>query len=135
MIGVCPQFNVQFEVLTVKENLKTFAEIKGIKSREVEREVSACSPEMHQQQRKDVGKPHVSVKTLCAGKFKGPPGRVFWQSKLVSCVRQVCRQGCGLDAPTMIPLLNPRRWGDVAVPIAAAPAGVHETGAFSPRHG
>ncbi|KFO87882.1 ATP-binding cassette sub-family A member 10, partial [Buceros rhinoceros silvestris] len=39
MIGICPQFNVQFEVLTVKENLKTFAEIKGIKSREVEREV------------------------------------------------------------------------------------------------
>uniref|UniRef100_A0A8C3C119 ATP binding cassette subfamily A member 10 n=1 Tax=Cairina moschata TaxID=8855 RepID=A0A8C3C119_CAIMO len=39
MIGICPQFNVQFEVLTVKENLRTFAEIKGIKSREVEREV------------------------------------------------------------------------------------------------
>ncbi|NWX76157.1 ABCAA protein, partial [Alca torda] len=39
MIGICPQFNVQFEVLTVKENLKTFAEIKGIKSKEVEREV------------------------------------------------------------------------------------------------
>lgn len=40
MIGICPQFNTQFEVLTVKENLKTFAEIKGIKSKEVEREVS-----------------------------------------------------------------------------------------------
>ncbi|NWV78424.1 ABCA6 protein, partial [Dasyornis broadbenti] len=39
MIGICPQFNVQFEVLTVKENLETFAEIKGIKSKEVEREV------------------------------------------------------------------------------------------------
>ncbi|XP_008630002.1 PREDICTED: ATP-binding cassette sub-family A member 10 [Corvus brachyrhynchos] len=39
MIGICPQFNTQFEVLTVKENLKTFAEIKGIKSKEVEREV------------------------------------------------------------------------------------------------
>ncbi|XP_010021072.1 PREDICTED: ATP-binding cassette sub-family A member 10-like, partial [Nestor notabilis] len=39
MIGICPQFNVQFEVLTVKENLKTFAEVKGIKSKEVEREV------------------------------------------------------------------------------------------------
>ncbi|NXS27023.1 ABCA9 protein, partial [Pomatostomus ruficeps] len=38
-IGICPQFNTQFEVLTVKENLKTFAEIKGIKSRDVEREV------------------------------------------------------------------------------------------------
>ncbi|NXS46281.1 ABCAA protein, partial [Balaeniceps rex] len=39
IIGICPQFNLQFEVLTVKENLKTFAEIKGIKSKEVEREV------------------------------------------------------------------------------------------------
>ncbi|XP_038013248.1 ATP-binding cassette sub-family A member 10-like [Motacilla alba alba] len=39
MIGICPQFNTQFEVLTVKENLKTFAEIKGIKSREVDQEV------------------------------------------------------------------------------------------------
>ncbi|NWH66418.1 ABCAA protein, partial [Geococcyx californianus] len=39
MVGICPQFNVQFEVLTVKENLKTFAEIKGIKAKEVEREV------------------------------------------------------------------------------------------------
>ncbi|NXR89643.1 ABCAA protein, partial [Hypocryptadius cinnamomeus] len=39
MIGICPQFNTQFEVLTVKENLKTFAEIKGIKSKEVEQEV------------------------------------------------------------------------------------------------
>uniref|UniRef100_A0A8C5TAQ0 ABC transporter domain-containing protein n=1 Tax=Malurus cyaneus samueli TaxID=2593467 RepID=A0A8C5TAQ0_9PASS len=39
MIGICPQFNTQFEVLTVKENLKTFAEIKGIRSQEVEQEV------------------------------------------------------------------------------------------------
>ncbi|XP_008940765.1 PREDICTED: ATP-binding cassette sub-family A member 10-like, partial [Merops nubicus] len=39
MIGICPQFNVQFEVLTVKENLKAFAEIKGIKSKDVEQEV------------------------------------------------------------------------------------------------
>ncbi|NXR43773.1 ABCA9 protein, partial [Hippolais icterina] len=39
MIGICPQFNTQFEVLTVKENLRTFAEIKGIKSKEVERAV------------------------------------------------------------------------------------------------
>ncbi|KAM6377162.1 LOW QUALITY PROTEIN: ATP-binding cassette sub-family A member 10-like [Pluvialis apricaria] len=39
MIGICPQFNIHFEVLTVKENLKTFAVIKGIKSKEVEQEV------------------------------------------------------------------------------------------------
>ncbi|NXS61328.1 ABCA9 protein, partial [Brachypteracias leptosomus] len=39
MIGICPQFNVQFEVLTVKENLKTFAEIKGIEFKEVEKEM------------------------------------------------------------------------------------------------
>ncbi|XP_074871065.1 ATP-binding cassette sub-family A member 9-like isoform X2 [Carettochelys insculpta] len=39
LLGVCPQFNVQFEVLTVKENLQVFAEIKGIRSMEVEFEV------------------------------------------------------------------------------------------------
>ncbi|NXL66390.1 ABCAA protein, partial [Chordeiles acutipennis] len=39
MVGICPQFNTQFEVLTVKENLKTFAEIKGINSKDVEQEV------------------------------------------------------------------------------------------------
>ncbi|KAF4798375.1 ATP-binding cassette sub-family A member 10 [Turdus rufiventris] len=39
MVGICPQFNSHFEVLTVRENLKTFAEIKGIKSKEVEQEV------------------------------------------------------------------------------------------------
>uniref|UniRef100_A0A8C4VVH8 ATP binding cassette subfamily A member 10 n=1 Tax=Gopherus evgoodei TaxID=1825980 RepID=A0A8C4VVH8_9SAUR len=35
IIGVCPQFNVQFEVLTVKENLRIFAKIKGIPLKEV----------------------------------------------------------------------------------------------------
>ncbi|NWX33626.1 ABCA9 protein, partial [Notiomystis cincta] len=39
MIGICPQFNAHFEVLTVKENLKAFAEIKGIRSKEVVGEV------------------------------------------------------------------------------------------------
>uniref|UniRef100_A0A8C3WMI6 ATP binding cassette subfamily A member 6 n=1 Tax=Catagonus wagneri TaxID=51154 RepID=A0A8C3WMI6_9CETA len=37
--GVCPQFNVQFDTLTVKENLRLFAKIKGIQPREVEQEV------------------------------------------------------------------------------------------------
>ncbi|XP_062976121.1 ATP-binding cassette sub-family A member 10-like [Elgaria multicarinata webbii] len=37
--AVCPQFNVQFEFLTVKENLKTFAKIKGIPSKDVDNEV------------------------------------------------------------------------------------------------
>uniref|UniRef100_A0A674KFW1 ATP binding cassette subfamily A member 10 n=1 Tax=Terrapene triunguis TaxID=2587831 RepID=A0A674KFW1_9SAUR len=35
IIGVCPQFNIQFEVLTVKENLRIFAKIKGIRLKEV----------------------------------------------------------------------------------------------------
>ncbi|XP_073739302.1 ATP-binding cassette sub-family A member 6 isoform X2 [Callorhinus ursinus] len=37
--GVCPQFNVQFDMLTVKENLRLFAKIKGIQPQEVEQEV------------------------------------------------------------------------------------------------
>ncbi|XP_049669091.1 ATP-binding cassette sub-family A member 9-like isoform X2 [Accipiter gentilis] len=39
MIGICPQFNLHFEALTVKENLRTFAHIKGIQWKEVEQEV------------------------------------------------------------------------------------------------
>ncbi|CAM4649612.1 ABC-type organic anion transporter ABCA8 isoform X1 [Caretta caretta] len=39
IIGVCPQFNIQFEVLTVKENLRIFAKIKGIQPKEVEQEI------------------------------------------------------------------------------------------------
>ncbi|KYO30944.1 hypothetical protein Y1Q_0016343 [Alligator mississippiensis] len=38
-IGFCPQFNIQFEVLTVKENLQIVAGIKGIQSSEAKREV------------------------------------------------------------------------------------------------
>ncbi|XP_032994804.1 ATP-binding cassette sub-family A member 9-like [Lacerta agilis] len=37
--AVCPQFNVQFEFLTLKENLRTFAKIKGIPNNDVENEV------------------------------------------------------------------------------------------------
>ncbi|XP_055430976.1 ATP-binding cassette sub-family A member 6-like isoform X2 [Bubalus kerabau] len=37
--GVCPQFNVQFDMLTVKENLRLFAKIKGIQPKDVEQEV------------------------------------------------------------------------------------------------
>uniref|UniRef100_A0A8D1DCE8 ATP binding cassette subfamily A member 6 n=1 Tax=Sus scrofa TaxID=9823 RepID=A0A8D1DCE8_PIG len=36
--GVCPQFNVQLDTLTVKENLRLFAHIKGIQPQEVEQE-------------------------------------------------------------------------------------------------
>ncbi|XP_053939049.1 ATP-binding cassette sub-family A member 10 isoform X2 [Cuculus canorus] len=39
IVGVCPQFNLHFEALTVKENLRTFAHIKGIQRKEVEEEV------------------------------------------------------------------------------------------------
>ncbi|XP_064006724.1 ABC-type organic anion transporter ABCA8B-like [Pogoniulus pusillus] len=39
MVGVCPQFNLHFEILTVKENLRTFAHIKGVQQKEVEQEV------------------------------------------------------------------------------------------------
>uniref|UniRef100_A0A8D0HCB8 ABC transporter domain-containing protein n=1 Tax=Sphenodon punctatus TaxID=8508 RepID=A0A8D0HCB8_SPHPU len=37
--GLCPQFNVQFDILTVKENLRIFAKVKGIQSNKVEEEV------------------------------------------------------------------------------------------------
>lgn len=39
LTGICPQSNVQFDFLTVKENLRLFAKIKGIQSHEVDKEV------------------------------------------------------------------------------------------------
>ncbi|XP_063816982.1 ABC-type organic anion transporter ABCA8-like isoform X2 [Pseudophryne corroboree] len=38
-VGFCPQYDVKFDPLTVKENLKVFAKIKGIPSNNVDREV------------------------------------------------------------------------------------------------
>ncbi|XP_037350632.1 ABC-type organic anion transporter ABCA8-like isoform X2 [Talpa occidentalis] len=38
-IGLCPQSNVQFDFLTVRENLRLFAKIKGIQSHEVDKEI------------------------------------------------------------------------------------------------
>ncbi|XP_047400549.1 ABC-type organic anion transporter ABCA8-like isoform X2 [Sciurus carolinensis] len=37
--GVCPQSNVQFDFLTVRENLRLFAKIRGIPPQEVEQEI------------------------------------------------------------------------------------------------
>uniref|UniRef100_A0A2K6V117 ATP binding cassette subfamily A member 8 n=1 Tax=Saimiri boliviensis boliviensis TaxID=39432 RepID=A0A2K6V117_SAIBB len=39
LTGVCPQYNVQFDFLTVKENLRLFAKIKGILPQEVDKEI------------------------------------------------------------------------------------------------
>uniref|UniRef100_A0A2K6ERM0 ATP binding cassette subfamily A member 8 n=1 Tax=Propithecus coquereli TaxID=379532 RepID=A0A2K6ERM0_PROCO len=39
LTGVCPQANVQFDFLTVKENLRLFAKIKGILPQEVDKEI------------------------------------------------------------------------------------------------
>ncbi|EFB17327.1 hypothetical protein PANDA_015210, partial [Ailuropoda melanoleuca] len=39
LTGICPQSNVQFDFLTVKENLRLFAKIKGIQSHELDKEV------------------------------------------------------------------------------------------------
>ena len=40
--GFCPQFNIYFDFLTVRENLRLFAKIKGIPPKAVEQEVDAC---------------------------------------------------------------------------------------------
>ncbi|XP_044777781.1 ABC-type organic anion transporter ABCA8-like [Neomonachus schauinslandi] len=39
LTGICPQSNVQFDFLTVKENLRLFAKIKGIQSHELDKEI------------------------------------------------------------------------------------------------
>ncbi|ELW67446.1 ATP-binding cassette sub-family A member 5 [Tupaia chinensis] len=51
--GICPQFNVQFDTLTVKENLSLFAKIKGIHQQQVEQEVQQILLELDMQNIQD----------------------------------------------------------------------------------
>ncbi|XP_060242463.1 ATP-binding cassette sub-family A member 6 isoform X2 [Meriones unguiculatus] len=60
MTGVCPQHNVQFETLTVKENLTLFAKIKGIPPQEVEQEVQQIVLELDMQNIQDNLTEHLS---------------------------------------------------------------------------
>ncbi|XP_013358666.1 PREDICTED: ATP-binding cassette sub-family A member 8-A-like isoform X1 [Chinchilla lanigera] len=46
LTGVCPQSNVQFDFLTVKENLRLFAKIKGIQLHKVDNEVQRVLQEL-----------------------------------------------------------------------------------------
>lgn len=41
LVGICPQFNIIFDVLTVEEHLKIFAAIKGIPPADIGAEVTA----------------------------------------------------------------------------------------------
>ncbi|KAM5213444.1 ATP-binding cassette sub-family A member 10 isoform 2-T3 [Hipposideros larvatus] len=53
-IGFCPQLNIQFEFLTVRDNLRLFAKIKGIQPKEVETEVKRVIMELDIQNIQDV---------------------------------------------------------------------------------
>ncbi|XP_072501625.1 ATP-binding cassette sub-family A member 10-like isoform X2 [Notamacropus eugenii] len=46
IIGVCPQFNVHIDFLTVRENLRLYAKIKGVPSKMVEQEVKRVCLEL-----------------------------------------------------------------------------------------
>ncbi|KAM4033693.1 cholesterol transporter ABCA5-like [Anomaloglossus baeobatrachus] len=46
-LGFCPQFDVKFDPLTVKENLKVFAIIKGIPAMQVNEEVQKIISDLH----------------------------------------------------------------------------------------
>ncbi|KAK1330893.1 hypothetical protein QTO34_008835 [Cnephaeus nilssonii] len=58
--GVCPQFNVHFDILTVKENLRLFAKIKGIPPQEVDQEVQRILLELNIQNIQDNPAQHLS---------------------------------------------------------------------------
>ncbi|XP_031209944.1 ATP-binding cassette sub-family A member 6-like [Mastomys coucha] len=60
MIGVCPQHNVQFDALTVKENLTLFAKIKGILPQNVKQEVQQIILELDMQNIQDDLAEHLS---------------------------------------------------------------------------
>ncbi|ELK37048.1 ATP-binding cassette sub-family A member 6 [Myotis davidii] len=57
--GVCPQSNVHFDILTVKENLRLFAKIKGIQPQEVDQEVQRILLELDIQNIQDTPAQHL----------------------------------------------------------------------------
>uniref|UniRef100_A0A8C0ZYY6 ABC transporter domain-containing protein n=1 Tax=Castor canadensis TaxID=51338 RepID=A0A8C0ZYY6_CASCN len=52
--GVCPQSNLQFDFLTVRENLRLFAKIRGIPPQEVDKEVQRILLELEMKNIQDV---------------------------------------------------------------------------------
>nr|KAF6292048.1 ATP binding cassette subfamily A member 9 [Pipistrellus kuhlii] len=54
LTGVCPQSNVQFSFLTVRENLRLFAKIKGIQPQEVEGEVQRVLGDLEMENIQDI---------------------------------------------------------------------------------
>ncbi len=62
LVGICPQFNIIFDVLTVEEHLRIFAAIKGILPSDIDGEVGTPSESSNH-----IYWPHVD--SLC-GKFK-----------------------------------------------------------------
>ncbi|XP_029339879.1 ATP-binding cassette sub-family A member 9 isoform X2 [Mus caroli] len=54
LTGVCPQSNVQFGFLTVRENLRLFAKIKGILPHEVEQEVQQVLRDLEMENIQDI---------------------------------------------------------------------------------
>ncbi|ELK12425.1 ATP-binding cassette sub-family A member 9 [Pteropus alecto] len=54
LTGVCPQSNVQFGFLTVRENLQLFAEIKGIQPHEVKQEVQRVLRDLEMESIQDI---------------------------------------------------------------------------------
>ncbi|XP_068932653.1 ABC-type organic anion transporter ABCA8-like isoform X2 [Petaurus breviceps papuanus] len=53
IIGICPQFNVHIDFLTVRENLRLYAKIKGVPSKMVEQEVQRVCLEMEMESIQD----------------------------------------------------------------------------------
>lgn len=43
LVGICPQFNIIFDVLTVEEHLRIFAAVKGILPSDIDAEVTSPS--------------------------------------------------------------------------------------------
>ncbi|GBP64686.1 ATP-binding cassette sub-family A member 5 [Eumeta japonica] len=60
MIGVCPQQDVLFDLLTAKEHLKFFAAIKGIPRKNISSEVQRALSEVHLTEQADVFTKHLS---------------------------------------------------------------------------
>ncbi|XP_066560548.1 cholesterol transporter ABCA5 [Amia ocellicauda] len=70
LVGICPQFNIMFDVLTVEEHLRIFAAIKGIPQAEIDREVAKVLKDLDLEKIMDAQAKNLSggqKRKLCVG--------------------------------------------------------------------
>uniref|UniRef100_A0A672P1P9 ATP binding cassette subfamily A member 5 n=1 Tax=Sinocyclocheilus grahami TaxID=75366 RepID=A0A672P1P9_SINGR len=96
LVGICPQFNIIFDVLTVEEHLRIFAAIKGILPSDIDSEVRKVLRDLDLEKIMDAQAKNLSggqKRKLSVGiAILGDPKVNVWTQLLITWTRQIYLQ-------------------------------------------